>query len=171
MFLFLDSDEPGVDSVSLHLHYSRFVAWSWFRHDPSLEVTSRRSGRVCSTEKQIIEFLKWWCTGNLLRLFRSERVSKSGVDGQLLSEAKYINLSLHFLEQVSVCLYCMICVIVRVLLRVRLVFRSSCLCLRRTARTFRIATPWWRQCWGTVWEETVWLPWLLRCLPRRKTSM
>ena len=31
---------------------------------------------------------------------RSERVSKTGVDGVLLSEAKYINLSLHFLEQV-----------------------------------------------------------------------
>ena len=32
--------------------------------------------------------------------FRSERVSKTGVNGVLLSEAKYINLSLHYLEQV-----------------------------------------------------------------------
>ena len=31
---------------------------------------------------------------------RSERVSKSGVGGTLLTEAKCINLSLHFLEQV-----------------------------------------------------------------------
>ena len=30
----------------------------------------------------------------------SERVSKTGVTGTLLSEAKYINVSLHFLEQV-----------------------------------------------------------------------
>ena len=28
-------------------------------------------------------------------------MSKSGVGGTLLTEAKYINLSLHFLEQVS----------------------------------------------------------------------
>ena len=34
----------------------------------------------------------------------SERVSKSGVGGTLLAEAKYINLSLHFLEQVIVAL-------------------------------------------------------------------
>ena len=31
---------------------------------------------------------------------RSERVSKTGVNGLLLTEAKYINLSLHYLEQV-----------------------------------------------------------------------
>ena len=33
-------------------------------------------------------------------LYRSERVGKTGVGGTLLKEAKYINLSLHFLEQV-----------------------------------------------------------------------
>ena len=32
---------------------------------------------------------------------RSERVGKTGVGGILLKEAKYINLSLHFLEQVK----------------------------------------------------------------------
>ena len=32
---------------------------------------------------------------------RSERVAKTGVNGLLLTEAKYINLSLHYLEQVS----------------------------------------------------------------------
>ena len=31
----------------------------------------------------------------------SERVSKTGADGTLLTEAKFINLSLHHLEQVS----------------------------------------------------------------------
>ena len=34
----------------------------------------------------------------------SERVSKSNVHGVLLTEAKYINLSLHYLEQVIVAL-------------------------------------------------------------------
>ncbi|KAH8960223.1 hypothetical protein BDL97_06G121000 [Sphagnum fallax] len=41
---------------------------------------------------------------NLVDLAGSERVWKSGVDGQILREAKYINLSLHFLEQVIVAL-------------------------------------------------------------------
>jgi kinesin family protein 6/9 len=36
--------------------------------------------------------------------FSSERVSKSNVNGLLLTEAKYINLSLHYLEQVIVAL-------------------------------------------------------------------
>ena len=38
---------------------------------------------------------------HLVDLAGSERVGKTGVEGQLLSEAKYINLSLHYLEQVS----------------------------------------------------------------------
>lgn len=37
----------------------------------------------------------------LLLMISSERVSKTGADGTLLTEAKYINLSLHHLEQVS----------------------------------------------------------------------
>ncbi|KAI5054771.1 hypothetical protein GOP47_0029916 [Adiantum capillus-veneris] len=41
---------------------------------------------------------------HLVDLAGSERVSKTGVDGQILKEAKYINLSLHFLEQVIVAL-------------------------------------------------------------------
>lgn len=38
---------------------------------------------------------------NLVDLAGSERVSKTGVDGTTLREAKYINLSLHYLEQVG----------------------------------------------------------------------
>ena len=38
---------------------------------------------------------------HLVDLAGSERVGKSGVEGQTLREAKYINLSLHFLEQVG----------------------------------------------------------------------
>jgi hypothetical protein len=41
---------------------------------------------------------------NLVDLAGSERVSKTNVDGTTLAEAKYINLSLHYLEQVAVCL-------------------------------------------------------------------
>lgn len=38
---------------------------------------------------------------HLVDLAGSERVGKTGVGGQILTEAKYINLSLHYLEQVS----------------------------------------------------------------------
>ncbi|KXZ55340.1 KLP1 protein [Gonium pectorale] len=41
---------------------------------------------------------------NLVDLAGSERVSKTGVDGTTLREAKYINLSLHYLEQVIIAL-------------------------------------------------------------------
>jgi len=41
---------------------------------------------------------------HLVDLAGSERVSKTGVTGTLLSEAKYINVSLHFLEQVIIAL-------------------------------------------------------------------
>lgn len=37
---------------------------------------------------------------HLVDLAGSERVGKTGVGGQILTEAKYINLSLHYLEQV-----------------------------------------------------------------------
>lgn len=41
---------------------------------------------------------------NLVDLAGSERVSKTGLDGSVLKEAKYINLSLHYLQQVIVAL-------------------------------------------------------------------
>ncbi|XP_054996881.1 kinesin-like protein KIF6 [Sorex araneus] len=41
---------------------------------------------------------------HLVDLAGSERVSKTGVGGLLLTEAKYINLSLHYLEQVIIAL-------------------------------------------------------------------
>ncbi|KAI3385000.1 hypothetical protein SNEBB_000303 [Seison nebaliae] len=41
---------------------------------------------------------------HLVDLAGSERVTKSRVAGQILKEATYINLSLHFLEQVIICL-------------------------------------------------------------------
>lgn len=42
---------------------------------------------------------------HLVDLAGSERVGKTGVGGQLLTEAKYINLSLHYLEQVRTDVY------------------------------------------------------------------
>ncbi|GFH05644.1 kinesin-like protein [Haematococcus lacustris] len=41
---------------------------------------------------------------NLVDLAGSERASKTGIDGTTLREAKYINLSLHYLEQVIIAL-------------------------------------------------------------------
>lgn len=41
---------------------------------------------------------------HLVDLAGSERVGKTGVGGQLLAEAKFINLSLHYLEQVIIAL-------------------------------------------------------------------
>ncbi|KAG7225218.1 hypothetical protein INR49_014777 [Caranx melampygus] len=41
---------------------------------------------------------------HLVDLAGSDRVSKTGLNGQLLTEAKYINLSLHYLEQVIIAL-------------------------------------------------------------------
>ena len=41
---------------------------------------------------------------NIVDLAGSERVSKTKIDGSVLTEAKYINLSLHFLERVIVAL-------------------------------------------------------------------
>lgn len=38
---------------------------------------------------------------HLVDLAGSDRVSKTGLNGQLLTEAKFINRSLHYLEQVS----------------------------------------------------------------------
>ncbi len=42
---------------------------------------------------------------HLVDLAGSERVGKTGVGGQILTEAKYINLSLHYLEQVRKLLF------------------------------------------------------------------
>jgi len=41
---------------------------------------------------------------HLVDLAGSERAWKSGIEGQQLSEAKYINLSLHYLESVIIAL-------------------------------------------------------------------
>lgn len=46
---------------------------------------------------------------HLVDLAGSDRVSKTGLDGQLLTDAKYINLSLHYLEQVDTFLYFKYC--------------------------------------------------------------
>ena len=60
----------------------------------TIHVTSREAGSATIRRSKL----------HLVDLAGSERVAKSGVDGLLLTEAKYINLSLHFLEQVIVSL-------------------------------------------------------------------
>nr|XP_002124970.1 kinesin-like protein KIF6 [Ciona intestinalis] len=60
----------------------------------TIHVTSREPGSATIKRSKL----------HLVDLAGSERVSKSQVGGQLLTEAKYINLSLHFLEQVIVAL-------------------------------------------------------------------
>jgi kinesin family protein 6/9 len=42
---------------------------------------------------------------HLVDLAGSERVARTGIGGMLLKEAKYINLSLHYLEQVIIALH------------------------------------------------------------------
>lgn len=56
----------------------------------TIHVTSRESGSATIRRSKL----------HLVDLAGSERVHKTGVNGVLLTEAKYINLSLHFLEQV-----------------------------------------------------------------------
>ncbi|XP_007908598.1 kinesin-like protein KIF6 isoform X1 [Callorhinchus milii] len=60
----------------------------------TIHISSRESGSatICRSKLHLVD------------LAGSERVTKSGVGGQLLTEAKYINLSLSYLEQVIIAL-------------------------------------------------------------------
>ncbi|KAK2187568.1 hypothetical protein NP493_161g00027 [Ridgeia piscesae] len=60
----------------------------------TIHITSREAGSATIKRSKL----------HLVDLAGSERVSKTGVNGVLLNEAKYINLSLHYLEQVIVAL-------------------------------------------------------------------
>jgi kinesin family member 6/9 len=60
----------------------------------SLHLEARRAGEAVVRRSKL----------NLVDLAGSERAAKSGIDGTTLSEAKYINASLHFLEQVIMAL-------------------------------------------------------------------
>ncbi|KNE54260.1 hypothetical protein AMAG_00252 [Allomyces macrogynus ATCC 38327] len=60
-----------------------------------LTVTSREEGSEVLRRSKL----------HLVDLAGSERVAKTGIDGTLLREAKHINLSLHYLEQVIVALH------------------------------------------------------------------
>jgi kinesin family member 6/9 len=60
----------------------------------TIHVTSRETGSATIRKAKL----------HLVDLAGSERVSKTNVNGLLLTEAKYINLSLHYLEQVIVSL-------------------------------------------------------------------
>eukprot|EP00106_Octopus_bimaculoides_P018397 XP_014785839.1 PREDICTED: kinesin-like protein KIF6 isoform X2 [Octopus bimaculoides] len=60
----------------------------------TIHLTSRQIGSTSLRKSKL----------HLVDLAGSERVAKSGANGLLLTEAKYINLSLHYLEQVIVAL-------------------------------------------------------------------
>jgi kinesin family protein 6/9 len=60
----------------------------------SLHLEARRAGEAVVRRSKL----------NLVDLAGSERAAKSGIDGTALSEAKYINASLHYLEQVILAL-------------------------------------------------------------------
>lgn len=60
----------------------------------TIHITSREPGSATIRRSKL----------HLVDLAGSERVTKTNVGGQLLTEAKYINLSLHFLEQVIIAL-------------------------------------------------------------------
>ncbi|KAL6757573.1 P-loop containing nucleoside triphosphate hydrolase protein [Haematococcus lacustris] len=60
----------------------------------SIYVEARRNGEDVVRRSKL----------NLVDLAGSERASKTGIDGTTLREAKYINLSLHYLEQVIIAL-------------------------------------------------------------------
>jgi kinesin family protein 6/9 len=56
----------------------------------TIHLTSRASGSPTIRKSKL----------NLVDLAGSERIGKTGVEGKLATEAKYINVSLHYLEQV-----------------------------------------------------------------------
>ena len=60
----------------------------------SIHITARETGSAAIRKAKL----------HLVDLAGSERVGKTNLNGQLLTEAKYINLSLHYLEQVIVAL-------------------------------------------------------------------
>jgi kinesin family protein 6/9 len=61
----------------------------------TIHITSRRAGEEVIRKSKL----------NLVDLAGSERVSRTKIDGQILKEAKHINLSLHYLEQVIIALH------------------------------------------------------------------
>ncbi|KAI9004755.1 P-loop containing nucleoside triphosphate hydrolase protein [Gaertneriomyces semiglobifer] len=60
-----------------------------------ISITSRREGEAQIRRGKL----------HLVDLAGSERVGRTGIGGNLLKEAKYINLSLHYLEQVIIALH------------------------------------------------------------------
>lgn len=105
--VWIESSAPGSDVVrrsKLHLvdlaGYARAAQW-----EPHVPFTRTMSAGCFGLWILCGEEVCVSCDPSGLRsvftlLNSSERVSKSGVAGKLLTEAKYINLSLHHLEHV-----------------------------------------------------------------------
>lgn len=74
---------------------------------------------------------------HLVDLAGSDRVSKTGLNGQLLTEAKFINRSLHYLEQVSMLLF-VINLLLLLLLTSSCILPSSCFQLSAATRSLPV---------------------------------
>jgi kinesin family member 6/9 len=88
--------------------------WCWVSMS-KLFAGNMRAGRTAKGLLLVAEAVSAWVLQegsdlvrkaklNLVDLAGSERVSRTNSDGVLLKEAKYINLSLHYLEQVIIAL-------------------------------------------------------------------
>jgi len=124
----LDTYEHGVHQISLYIHHSFQLSRAWFRCHKEIQTTFSRSSRVCACVCVCVHMrvcvcarVHAWCMDMCVHAHvymhvvcthvcihvcvcavfcRSERVGKTGVTGTLLTEAKSINNSLHFLEMV-----------------------------------------------------------------------
>jgi hypothetical protein len=93
---FKDSNESSFNQITLHIYYSYNCEGNWLGYDTKSKASFGRFGRV-TFELNYQSIVQSELNKSILS---SERVSKTNVNGVLLTEAKYINLSLHYLEQV-----------------------------------------------------------------------
>lgn len=95
-----DSHESSINPFSLYFHYPSIHSPIGCNNNPQSQTSPggscwARTGLTTHSKQAV-----WLVAFS----FRSERVSKSNIGGTLLTEAKYINLSLHYLEQVILAL-------------------------------------------------------------------
>eukprot|EP00439_Symbiodinium_sp_Y106_P062563 s1677_g9.t1 len=90
------AETPMNDVSTRCLHHNQFYLTIYHNNMPFImwvESTQANSDTVRRAKLHLVD------------LAGSERISKSGVEGDLQKEARYINLSLHYLEQVIVALH------------------------------------------------------------------
>lgn len=120
MFSPIDTHESGIHQITLHFHYPYLVTWSWICYHQTSQASFSWPCRVrkaviafdwvcCEYSSQERCLIFHWIDHVFLFDWRSERVGKTNVGGTLLTEAKYINLSLHYLEQVKTAVCNLLC--------------------------------------------------------------